>query len=108
MTTTSAAASEPREIKLHPTAREIGFSLEPVAAAPAIVGGSLRSLTPLFCLPGKATAHSSQPDHGNCKDLICCAHRPPSWCDDGAMIVTIPTPNSSIACRPGCPASSST
>ena len=52
MIATSAAASEPREIKLHPTAREIGVSLEPVAAAPAIVGGSLRNLTPLFCLPG--------------------------------------------------------
>jgi len=37
MTATSAAASEPREIKLHPTAREIGVSLEPVATAPAIV-----------------------------------------------------------------------
>ena len=57
MTTTSAAASEPREIKLHPTAREIGVGLEPVAAAPAIVGGSLHDLTP--CLPGKATAHNS-------------------------------------------------
>ena len=46
------AASEPREIKLHPTAREIGLGFEPVAAAPAIVSGSLRNLTPLFCLPG--------------------------------------------------------
>jgi hypothetical protein len=43
-TATGGAGSEPREIKLHPTPREIGFSLEPVAAAPAIVGGSLRSL----------------------------------------------------------------
>src|SRR6516225_12267159 len=43
--------------------------LEPVAAAPAIVGGSLRNLTPLFYLPGKTTVHNSQPDHGNCKDL---------------------------------------
>jgi len=68
-------ASEPREIKLHSTAREIGVGLEPVAAAPAIVGGSLRNLTPLFCLPGKATAPNSQPDHGNCKNLRCCAHR---------------------------------
>jgi hypothetical protein len=76
MTATSAAAAEPREIKLHPTAREIGVGLEPVAAAPAIVGGSLRNLTPLFYLPGKATVHNSQPDHGNCKDLTCCAHRP--------------------------------
>ena len=75
MTATSAAASQPREIKLHPTAREIGVGLEPVAAAPAIVGGSLRNLTPLFCLPGKATAPNSQPDHGNCKNLRCCAHR---------------------------------
>src|SRR5215469_8191547 len=30
MTATSAAASEPRKIKLHPTAREIGVSFEPV------------------------------------------------------------------------------
>ena len=67
MIAASAAASEPRKIKLHPTTREIGVGLEPVAAAPAIVGGSLRNLTP--CLPGKATAHNSQPDHGNCKDL---------------------------------------
>jgi hypothetical protein len=52
LTGTGAAASEPREIKLHPTAREIGIGLESVAAAPAIVGGSLRNLTPLFCLPG--------------------------------------------------------
>ena len=81
MIATSAAASEPREIKLHPTAREIGVSLEPVAAAPAIVGGSLRNLTPLFCR--KATAHNGQPDHGNCKDLGCCAHRLPT----GAMMV---------------------
>jgi len=73
MIATSAAASEPREIKLHPTAREIGVGLEPVAAAPTIVGGSLRNLTP--CLPGKATARNSQPDHGNCKSLRCCAHR---------------------------------
>jgi hypothetical protein len=51
ITATVAAASEPREIKLHPTAREIGVRLEPVAAAPAIVGGSRRNLTPLFC-PG--------------------------------------------------------
>src|SRR5262245_999220 len=84
MIATSAAASEPREIKLHPTAREIGVSLESVAAAPAIVGGSLRNLTPLFCLPGKATAHNSQPDHGNCKDLTCPIARP-SWCDDGEI-----------------------
>jgi hypothetical protein len=27
------------------------------------------------------------------------AHACKLWCDDGAMIVTIPTPNSSIACR---------
>jgi hypothetical protein len=68
MTATSAAASEPREIKLHPAAREIGVSLEPVAAAPAIVGGSLRSLTPLFCLPGKATPGHGQRDHHGCND----------------------------------------
>ena len=46
---------------------------EPKESTPAIVGGSLRNLTP--CLPGKATAHNSQPDHGNCKNLRCCAHR---------------------------------
>jgi len=68
MTATSAAASEPREIKLHPTAREIGVGLEPVAAAPAIVGGSLRNLTPLFYLPGKATPGHGQPDHDGCND----------------------------------------
>ncbi len=68
MTATSAAASEPREIKLHPTAREIGVGLEPVAAAPAIVGGSLRNLTPLFCLPSKATSGHGQPDHHGCND----------------------------------------
>jgi len=66
---TSAAASKPREIKLHPTAREIGVGLEPVAAAPAIVGGSLRNLTPLlFYLPGKATSGHGQPDHHACND----------------------------------------
>ena len=69
------AASEPREIKLHPAAREIGVSLEPVAAPPAIVGGSLRNLTPLFCLLGKGAPRHGQPDHGNCKNLRCCAHR---------------------------------
>jgi hypothetical protein len=68
MTAPSAAASEPREIKLHPTAREIGVSLEPVAAAPAIVSSSLRSLTPLFCLLGKATPGHGQPDHDGCND----------------------------------------
>jgi hypothetical protein len=61
---------------LNPTTREIGVGLEPVAAAPAIVGGSLRNLTPLFCLPGKGAASHGQPDHGNGKDLTCCAHRP--------------------------------
>jgi hypothetical protein len=68
MTATGAAASEPREIKLHPTAREIGVSLEPVAATPAIVGGSLRNLTPLFCRPGKGAAHNGQTDHDGCND----------------------------------------
>jgi len=68
MTATSAAASEPREIKLHPTAREIGVSLEPVAAAPAIVGGSLRNLAPLFYLPGKGAPSHDQPDHDGCND----------------------------------------
>ena len=68
MIATSAAASEPREIKLHPTAREIGVSLEPVAAAPAIVGGSLRNLTPLFCLPGKGAPSHGQPDDDGCND----------------------------------------
>jgi hypothetical protein len=68
MTATSAAASEPREIELHPTAREIGVSLEPVAAALAIVGSSLRSLAPLFCLPGKATPGHGQPDHDGRND----------------------------------------
>ena len=76
MTPTSAAASEPRKIKLHPTTREIGVVTESVTAASAIVGGSLRNLTSLFHPPGKATAHNSQSDHGNCKDLTCCAHRP--------------------------------
>ena len=68
MTATSAAASEPREIKLHPAAREIGVSLEPVAAAPAIVGGSLRNLMPLFCLPGKGAPCHGEPDHDGCND----------------------------------------
>ena len=68
MTATSAAASEPREIKLHPTAREIGVGLEPVAAAPAIVGGSLCNLTPLFWLPGKGAPSHGQPDHDGCND----------------------------------------
>ena len=68
MTATSAAALEPREIKLHPTAREIGVGLEPVAAAPAIVGGSLRNLTPLFCLPGKGAPSHGQPDDDGCND----------------------------------------
>ena len=68
MTATSAAASEPRELKLHPTAREIGVGLEPVAAAPAIVGGSLRNLTPLFWLPGKGAPSHGQPDHDGCND----------------------------------------
>jgi len=68
MTATSAAASEPREIKLHPTAREIGVGLEPVGAASAIVGGSLRNLTPLFCLPGKGAPSHGQPDHDSCND----------------------------------------
>jgi hypothetical protein len=67
---------ESREIKLHPTAREIGVGFEPVAAAPAIVGGSLRNLTPLSCLLGKGAPSHGQPDHGNCKNLRCCAHRP--------------------------------
>jgi hypothetical protein len=68
MTATSAAASEPREIKLHPTAREIGVGLEPVAAAPAIVGGSLRNLTPLFYPLGKGAPSHGQPDHHGCND----------------------------------------
>jgi hypothetical protein len=68
MTATSAAASEPRDIKLHPTAREIGVGLEPVAPALAIVGGSLRNLTPLFCLPGKGAPSHGQPDHDHCND----------------------------------------
>jgi hypothetical protein len=63
MTATSAAASEPREIKLHPTAREIGVVAESVTAAAGVVGGSLHSLMPLFCLPGKAAAHNGQTDH---------------------------------------------
>jgi len=65
---TAASGAGPREIKLHPTAREIGVSLEPVAAAPAIVGGSLRNLTPLFCRPGKGAAHNGQTDHDGCND----------------------------------------
>jgi hypothetical protein len=68
MTATSAAASEPRDIKLLPTAREIGIDLEPVAAAPTIVGGSLRNLTPLFCLPGNRAPCHGQPDHDGCND----------------------------------------
>jgi hypothetical protein len=68
MTATGPAASEQREIKLHPTAREIGVSLEPLAPAPAIVGGSLRNLTPLFCRPGKGAAHNGQTDHDGCND----------------------------------------
>ena len=68
MTATGAAPSEPREIKLHPTAREIGVSLKPVAAAPGIVGGSLRKLTPLFCRPSKGAAHNGQTDHDGCND----------------------------------------
>jgi hypothetical protein len=59
MIAASAAASEPRKIKLHPTTREIGVVPESVTAAPAIIGGSLRNLTSLFHLPGKATAHNS-------------------------------------------------
>jgi hypothetical protein len=43
-TISKTAASKPREIKLHPTPREIGVGLEPLVAAPTIVGGSLRSL----------------------------------------------------------------
>jgi hypothetical protein len=61
MTATSAAASA--ESKLHPTAREIGVVPESVTAAAGVVGGSLRCLTPLFCLPGKAAAHNGQTDH---------------------------------------------
>jgi hypothetical protein len=53
---------------LHPAAREIGIGLEPVATAPAIVGGSLRNLTPLFCLPGKGASSHGQPDHDGCND----------------------------------------
>ena len=68
MTATGAAASEPRDTKLHPTAREIGIGLEPIAAAPAIVGGSLRNLTTLFCLPGKGAPSHGQPDHDGCND----------------------------------------
>jgi hypothetical protein len=69
MTVTSAAASEPRDIKLRPTAREIGVRLEPVAAAPAIVGGSLRNLTPLFCcLAGNGAPSHGQPDDDGCND----------------------------------------
>jgi hypothetical protein len=80
MTATSAAASEPRDI----TAREIGVRLEPVAAAPAIVGGSLRNLTPLFCLPGKGAPSLGQPDHDGCNDPgCCCAHR----LSPGAMLL---------------------
>jgi hypothetical protein len=68
MTATSAAALEPREIKLHPTAREIGVVPESVTAAAGVVGGLLRSLTPLFCLSGKATPGHRQPDHDGCND----------------------------------------
>ena len=46
ITATVTAASEPREIKLHPTAREIGVVPESVTAAAGVVGGSLRSFTP--------------------------------------------------------------
>jgi hypothetical protein len=46
ITATGAAASEPRDIKLHPTAREIGVVPESVTAAAGVVGGSLRSFTP--------------------------------------------------------------
>ena len=46
ITATGAAASEPRDIKLHPTAREIGLVSESVTAAAGVVGGSLRSFTP--------------------------------------------------------------
>jgi hypothetical protein len=66
MTCTSAAASEPREIKLHPTAREIGVVPESVTAAACVVGGSLRSLA--LCLPDKATPGHGQPDHDDCND----------------------------------------
>jgi hypothetical protein len=68
ITGTGVAASEPREIKLHSTAREIGVGLEPVAAAPAIVGGSLCNLVPSFCLPGKGAPSHGQPDHDGCND----------------------------------------
>ena len=68
MIVASAAASEPRKIKLHPTTREIGVVPESVTTAPAIVGGSLRNLTPLFYLLGKGAPSHGQPDHDHCND----------------------------------------
>src|SRR5262245_16200467 len=42
--------------------------LNPELRAPAIVGGSLRNLTTLFCLPSKGAPSHGQPDHDGCND----------------------------------------
>jgi hypothetical protein len=82
MTATSAAASEPRDIKLRPTAREISVRLELVAAASAIVGGWLRNLTPLFCQPGRPAMSKRHGDSPTIRAVI-------MWCYKATTDLTL-------------------